>query len=162
MSRMDRQTGVVAYTAAVPARPGMLRPMSVGSILVTLVLTACAQGPAATPPVSPGTPVRPREVNIVARDDVFSPPTVDLVPGETVVIHLVNGGLGAHEAIIGDQQVQDAWEVAEANQPPARPGVTPAVSVPPAMTGVRIVVRSGERVDVTWTVPTDPDRKSVV
>jgi hypothetical protein len=27
------------------------------------------------------------------------------------------------------------------------------VSVPPDVAGVRIVVRSGERVDLTWTVP---------
>jgi uncharacterized cupredoxin-like copper-binding protein len=95
-------------------------------------------------------------VNIIARDDVFSPPTVDLVPGETVLLHVINGGLEPHEAVIGDQQVQDAWETAEANQPPTRPGITPSVSVPPGLEGLRIVVRSGERVDVTWTVPPNP------
>ena len=49
--------------------------------------------------------------------------------------------------------VQDAWEVAEAATVGAPPGPTPLVSVPPEVSGLRIVVRSGERVDVVWTVP---------
>ena len=118
-------------------------------------LAGCSAGPTSTPPVTPGTAARPRDVNIVARDDVFSPPVVDLVPGETVVLHVVNGGLESHEAIIGAQGIQDAWEAAEANPPPARPGSTPAVSVPPGFEGLRIAVASGQRVDVTWTVPAD-------
>jgi uncharacterized cupredoxin-like copper-binding protein len=109
-----------------------------------------------TPPISPGTADRPREVNIVARDDVFSPPIVDFAPGETVLIHVINGGLEPHEAVIGDQEVQDAWEVAEADVVPVAPGQTPVVSVPPGVAGLRVPVRSGERVDVTWTVPRDP------
>ena len=35
------------------------------------------------------------------------------------------------------------------------PGPTPVVSVPPGVAGVRIVVKSGERVDLVWTVPAD-------
>ncbi len=95
-------------------------------------------------------------MNIVARDDVFSPPVVDFVPGETVLLHVVNGGLASHEAVIGDQAAQDAWEIAEANVPPTRPGVTPSLEVPVGFSGVRVAVRSGERVDVLWTVPADP------
>ena len=34
-----------------------------------------------------------------------------------------------------------------------RPVPTPVVSVPPDVAGIRIVVRSGERVDLVWTVP---------
>lgn len=125
-------------------------------LLVSAVAAGCAEAPTTTPPITPGSSGSPRDVNIVARDNVFSPPAVDLVPGETVLLHVINGGLLLHEAIIGDQSVQDAWEMAEANQPPVRPGVTPVVSVPPGVSGLRIVVRSGERVDVTWTVPADP------
>ena len=51
------------------------------------------------------------------------------------------------------QSVQDAWEVAEAATAGAPPGPTPVVSVPPDVAGLRIVVESGERVDVIWTVP---------
>jgi uncharacterized cupredoxin-like copper-binding protein len=121
-----------------------------------LALVACEAGlPGATPPISPGSSGAPREVNLIARDYSFQPPTLDLAPGETVLLHVINGGLVTHEAIIGDDRVQDAWEVAEAApgiaDPP--PGPTPVVSVPPDVAGVRIVVRSGERVDLEWTVP---------
>jgi uncharacterized cupredoxin-like copper-binding protein len=126
----------------------------VAAVIVALI-AGCSSAPTTTPPINPGTSGRPREVSIIARDDVFSPPAVDLVPGETVLLHVINGGLERHEVVIGDQQVQDAWETAEANQPPTRPGVTPPVSVPPGLEGLRVVVRSGERVDVTWTAPTD-------
>ena len=125
-------------------------------LLVSVVASGCSEAPTTTPPITPGTSGAPRDVNIIARDNVFSPPAVDLVPGETVLLHVINGGLQLHEAIIGDQSVQDAWEMAEANLPPVGPGVTPAVSVPPGVFGLRIVVRSGERVDVTWTVPVAP------
>ncbi len=121
----------------------------------TIFIGSCTSEAVATPALSPGTPGNPREVNIVARDFTFSPPVVDLIPGETVVLHVINGGLAPHEAVIGDQSVQDAWEVAQSNLPPTRPGVTPAISVPPSTGGLRIVVQSGQRVDVTWTVPDD-------
>jgi uncharacterized cupredoxin-like copper-binding protein len=116
----------------------------------------CEAGPApATPPIVAGGSEAPREVNLVAKDYSFLPATLDLVPGETVLLHLINGGLEVHEAIIGDAAVQDAWEVAEAAVAGAPPGPTPLVSVPPDVAGLRVVVRSGERVDVVWTVPSD-------
>ncbi len=87
---------------------------------------------------------------------MFSPPAVDLVPGETVLLHVVNGGLEPHEAIIGDQAVQDAWEIAEANAPPLRPGATPSISVPPDVAGLRIWFAPASAWMSTWTVPADP------
>lgn len=124
--------------------------------LAALIAAACEAGPPpATPPVVPGSSAQPREVNIIARDYAFLPDVVDLAPGETVLLHVINGGLETHEAIIGDARVQDAWEVAEAATVGAPPGPTPVVSVPPEVSGVRIVVRSGERVDLLWTVPVD-------
>jgi len=130
--------------------------------LAGLALAGCAAGP---PPVTPtpvaGTEASPREVNIVAKDYVFLPDALDLVPGETVLLHVINGGLEVHEAIIGDAAVQDAWEIAEAATVGAPPGPTPLVSVPPDVSGLRIVVESGQRVDVHWTVPLDaPDAPS--
>jgi uncharacterized cupredoxin-like copper-binding protein len=119
-----------------------------------VVLVACeAAPPPATPPIVPGAAAAPREVNLIAKDYTFLPDTLDLVPGETVVLHVINGGLEVHEAVIGDAAVQDAWEIAEAATAGAPPGPTPVVSVPPDVAGLRIVVHSGQRVDVVWTVP---------
>lgn len=109
--------------------------------------------PAATPPISPGSSATPREVNVIAKDYDFVPPAVDFAPGETVLLHVINGGLEVHEAVIGDMRVQDAWEAAEAATVGAPPGPTPVVSVPPEVAGLRVVVASGQRVDVVWTVP---------
>jgi uncharacterized cupredoxin-like copper-binding protein len=127
--------------------------------LVALLVAACADGQtASTPRPVPGTEDAPREVNIVAKDYLFLPTVLDLVPGETVLLHVINGGLEVHEAIIGDAAVQDAWAVAEAATEGAPPGPTPVVSVPPDVAGLRIVVESGQLVDVRWTVPLDaPD-----
>ena len=122
--------------------------------LLGLVVAGCAAAPAGPTPVPvPGTSAHPREVNIIARDYTFDPSVVDLAPGETVLLHVINAGLVIHEAIIGDAATQDAWEIAEAAVGDAPPGPTPLVSVPPDRAGLRVVVASGQRVDVTWTVP---------
>ncbi|HEY7968592.1 MAG TPA: hypothetical protein VID95_01275 [Candidatus Limnocylindrales bacterium] len=122
--------------------------------VLVVVLAACDAGaPPATPPIVPGSSVAPREVNVVLKDWIFLPDPVDVVPGETVLLHVVNGGLEIHELVIGDQAVQDAWEAAELATIDAPPGPTPAVSVPPGVSGIRVVVPSGQRVDVTWQVP---------
>lgn len=134
-----------------PGRP--IASRSVAAVAAALLVAACSGGPVSTPPITPGTSGQPRAVNIVARDDNFSPPVVDFAPGETVLLHVLNGGLQVHEVIIGNQAVQDAWEVAEANAPPVPPGATPTVSVPPGVSGLRIVVQSGERIDVRWAAP---------
>lgn len=131
-------------------------PAVVALIVLAVAAGACEAGPApATPPIVAGASETPREVNLIAKDYSFVPATLDLVPGETVLLHVINGGLEIHEAIIGDETVQDAWERAEAAVAGAPPGPTPLVSVAPDVSGLRIVVGSGERVDVTWTVPTD-------
>ena len=44
------------------------------------------------------------------------------MPGETVLLHSINGGLEVHEMVIGDAAVQDAWELAEAVTLGAPPG----------------------------------------
>lgn len=122
-------------------------------LLVTASLAACDTGPADTPRITPGTSEDPRPIVILAKDYTFVPPVVDLVPGETVTLQVVNGGLVVHEAVVGPLPVQDAWEAAEAPTASAPPGPTPEVSVAPALAGLRIVVTSGDREDVAWTVP---------
>lgn len=131
------------------ARAGCL-----AALAALFLMVACEAGPPpATPPISPGSAAAPREVNIIAKDWKFLPDPVDFVPGETVLLHIVNAGLDIHEVVIGNAAVQDAWESAEAANADHPPGPTPAVSVPPAVTGLRVVVSSGQRVDVPWTVP---------
>ena len=130
---------------------------ALGALVAALaaVLAACDAAPAPTPPIEPGTGAAPREVNIVARDYAYVPSVVDLVPGETVVLHVVNGGLDIHEAIVADLDDQLAWEAAEAPHADPPPGPTPTVDEPAGWQGVRAVTESGERVDITWTVPAD-------
>ena len=121
-----------------------------------LLSAACEAGPPpATPPIAAGTVGAPREVNIIAKDWQFLPDPVDFAAGETVLLHIVNGGLDIHEVVIGDAAVQQAWEDAEAATAGHPPGPTPAVSLPPEVAGLRVVVASGQRVDVEWTVPSD-------
>ncbi len=136
----------------------MQRPDRRALVLVGLGLAvaACSGGePQATPRITPGTSTAPREVNIVERDYGYSPSVVDLVPGETVIIHVINGGLDTHEAVIGTLDAQLDYEAAEAATIGSPPGPTPAIPSPVGFDGVRIVAGSGERVDVTWTVPAD-------
>jgi uncharacterized cupredoxin-like copper-binding protein len=136
-------------------RPGRSRLIALTLVIVGIA-SGCMSGPAAaTPPIVAGSSTAPREVNLIARDYTFVPDVLDLVPGETILLHLINAGLVVHEAVIGDASVQDAWEAAEAATADAPPGPTPVVSVPSEVAGLRVVVGSGERIDVTWTVPLD-------
>lgn len=122
--------------------------------LAAISAAGCEAGaPPVTPPIVPGASGSPREVNLIAKDYSFLPDALDLAPGETILLHVINGGLEVHEAVIGDAAVQDAWEVAEAATVGAPPGPTPVVSVPPGAGGIRVVVKSGERVDLIWAVP---------
>ncbi len=123
---------------------------------VGLLAVACDVGAtAATPPITPGASGSPREVNLVTRDYAFVPSVTDLAPGETVLLHVINFGLESHEAVFGSLDDQLAWEAAESATIGAPPGPTPFVSPPPGFEGIRVVVGSGQRVDVTWTVPAD-------
>jgi uncharacterized cupredoxin-like copper-binding protein len=130
------------------------RPALVAAVAL-LILAACQYGPVSTPPVSPGSEAAPREVNLVLKDYAFLPDVVDLVPGETILLHVINGGLDVHEAVIGDMRVQEAWSAAHKAVEGAPPGPTPVVGVPPDRAGLRVVASSGQRVDVVWTVPED-------
>lgn len=123
--------------------------------LVALVVGCDVGAPVATPPIRLGSSAAPREVNLILKDWLILPDPVDVVPGESVLLHVVNGGLEIHEIVIGDQAVQDAWEVAESAAANPPPGPTPVVSLPADQAGIRVVVPSGQRVDVAWTVPAE-------
>jgi uncharacterized cupredoxin-like copper-binding protein len=139
----------------VPRPAGWSLPLPL-LLLLALALVACEPEPVAVTPVpTGGTREAPREVNLIAKDYTFIPAVLDLVPGETVLLHIVNGGLDVHEVVIGDGSVQDAWEAGEAAMVGAPPGPTPQVSVAADVGGVRVVVPSGQRVDLVVDVPPD-------
>lgn len=124
--------------------------------LAGLGLAACdASAVPATPAITPGSSGAPRQVNVILKDYLFVPGIVDLVPGETITLNVVNGGLDVHELVLGPLAVQQAWEDAEAPAANPPPGPTPAVSVPPGLEGLRVVVSSGATQTVTYTVPAE-------
>jgi FtsP/CotA-like multicopper oxidase with cupredoxin domain len=139
----------------VPRRPPRSLPVPAAALVLAGLAAACGAAPGATPPITPGTGTTPREVNVIAREYAFVPTPVDLVPGETVLLHVINGGLETHEAVVGDGSSQVAWEAAEAAVAEHPPGPTPLVEGPPGFDGVRVVAGSGTRVDTLWSVPAD-------
>jgi len=125
-------------------------------VLGIVVVAGCdASSVPATPAITPGTSAAPRQVNVILKDYLFLPGIVDLVPGETITLNVVNGGLDVHELVLGPLAVQEAWEAAEAPAANPPPGATPVVSVPPGLEGLRVVVSSGATRTVTYTVPSD-------
>jgi uncharacterized cupredoxin-like copper-binding protein len=111
--------------------------------------------PAPPPDLSqPGTPDRPRPVNVLMHDYAFNPRTVYLVAGETVRLEVINAGMVDHELVLGDESVQRAWAVAnEAATPPAAFATSPPASVPPGTGGLRVLLRPGQAQSVVYTVP---------
>src|SRR3989304_585649 len=114
-----------------PPRSRPVRRTTSPSTVPLVAVSALARSgdPDATPRITPGTSEHPRAVVIGAADFEFAPPVVDLVPGETVVVQVINGGLAVHETVFGPRPVQEAWEAAEAATASAPPGPPPAVSV---------------------------------
>lgn len=136
-------------------RGGARRGPVVAAVLAAAVL-ACSAGPAATPPIRPGTPESPRQVNVILRDYTFVPTPIDLAPGETVRFFVINGGMVAHEFVLGSQEVQDAWAREDAAATPPIFGATaPPASVPPGTGGVRLLLDSGKSTSFVYRVPTD-------
>ena len=139
------------------ARPGRRTraPIGLAGLLVAIA-AACTSGVAATPPIRAGTPDAPRQVNVILRDYSFVPTPIDLVPGETVRFFVINGGLVAHELVLGPQDVQDAWAHADAVATPPIFGATaPPASVPPGTGGVRVLLDSGKSTTFVYRVPSD-------
>ena len=121
-----------------------------------LVVAACAAGPAPPPsgPLQPGTEAAPRDVNVILRDYVIVPDPLRLVRGEVVRLNVINGGLVAHELVLGSAAVQAAWASAEAAKTPDVLGATPPpVSLSPGLGGLRVYLGSGQSASVIYHVP---------
>lgn len=126
--------------------------LALGLVLLGARLAAA---PAPSPDLSrPGTQASPRPVNVIMRDYVFNPSPLYLVRGETVRLQVVNGGLVAHELVLGDAAVQRAWAAADAAATPVSAFATaPPASVPATIGGVRALLASGESVSIVYDVP---------
>lgn len=129
--------------------------LGLAGALVVLGATL-AGAPAPTPEITrPGTADAPRQVNVIMRDYRFDPTPVYLVPGETIRLNVVNGGMVEHEIVLGDATVQGAWSQADAVATPPAPFATaPPASVAPDLGGLRLVLASGAGTTVDYFVPT--------
>lgn len=79
---------------------------------VTALLAACGEnynGGAIAAPA--GTLSNPRTVEVAMVDIAFEPTAIDVRAGETIRFVFTNEGVLPHEAIIGDEVVQDDHEV---------------------------------------------------
>ena len=132
-----------------------------GLIVVAALASACSSdsSEASAPHVErAGTSAEPREINVIMRDYLFQPTPIALVPGEAVRFNIINGGLLAHEFVLGDDAVQAAWASADAAATPPLPlASAPPASVPPDVAGVRVLLGSGEQTTVRYDVPRDTD-----
>ena len=114
-----------------------------------------AQAPAATPDLSrPGTAESPRRVAVIMRDYVFNPTPLYLVPGETIELRAFNAGLVAHELVLGNGAVQQAWASAHGAATPPGPFTTPPPArVAPGTGGLELLLQPGESRTVVYRVP---------
>ncbi len=136
--------------------PVLVLVLGLGLATALVVLGASLAGaPAPTPDVTrPGTADTPRPVNVIMRDYRFDPTPIYLVPGETVQLNVVNGGLVEHELVLGDAALQQAWFRANAAATPPGPFATaPPASVAPGLGGVRLLLSSGAATTVDYVVP---------
>ena len=154
-----------SYSAAVQSSRVSRAPVVVVLIfaaLATLLVFIGMQRPGEPPPDvyidTPGTAAEPRDVTVIMRDYRFDPTPIVLVPGETVRFTVLNGGLIAHDFVLGDDAVQRAWAVADAAAVKPNPLQTaPPASVPPDTGGLRIMLGSGDQAVVEYVVPSGQD-----
>jgi uncharacterized cupredoxin-like copper-binding protein len=137
-------------------RRGLLALLLAGPLLLGLAACDTASAPVPSGPLQPGTEAAPRDVNVILRDYVIVPDPIRLVRGEVVRLNVINGGLVAHELVLGSPAVQAAWASAEAANTPDVLGATPpAASIPPELGGLRLYLDSGQSASVTYRVPPD-------
>ena len=133
------------HAAAVDSDACPTRPMALGCSLLVLrlALLACDAGAApATPPIVPGTSAGPRARSTSSpRTTCSSQRRSTWFPGETVVLHVVNGGprrpRGDHRGRRGPGRLGGA---PRPRSPARRPARRRSSSVPPDVAGLRVVV----------------------
>jgi uncharacterized cupredoxin-like copper-binding protein len=154
-------SGPAAAAPGDSPRPPSRAPVYVtlGGLALALTLVFLAAGAAVrTAPPPPieraGTADAPRDVTIILREYAFAPAPLALIPGETVRLTILDGGLIPHELVLGDASVQAAWASADAAATPPVPFATaPPASVPAGTAGLRILLDPGGQAVVTYVVP---------
>lgn len=138
-----------------PSRAPILVTVVGFAIAIALVLFALRGFPAPQAAIDQaGSADTPRDVSVIMRDYLFQPEPLRLIPGERVRFTIFNGGLEAHEFVLGDDEVQRAWQAADAAATPPLPLTTaPPASVPPDTGGVRVLLASGGEGTATFDVP---------
>ena len=128
--------------------------LGLAGVLVLLGGSLAAAPASAPESLIPGQPGVPRQVNVIMRDYRFDPTPIYLVPGESIRLNILNGGLVEHELVLGDARVQHAWAQADAAATPPAPFATaPPASVPPDLGGLRVLLGSGGSRSVDFVVP---------
>lgn len=153
--------GASSYPAGVQGNRVSRAPVLVVigfGVLATVLVLIGMQRPSEPPPdveiAQRGTAAQPRDVTVIMRDYRFDPTPVVLVPGETVRFTIFNAGLVEHDFVIGDEAVQRAWHIADAEAtPPGLLATAPPASVPPGTEGLRVLLGSGQRAVAEYTVP---------
>ncbi len=142
-----------------PSRAPILVTAVGFAIAITLVLFALRGFPAPQPTIDrAGSADAPRDVSVIMRDYLFQPDPLRLIAGERVRFTILNGGLEPHEFVLGDDEVQRAWEAADAAATPPLPLTTaPPASVPPGTGGVRVLLASGGQASAVFDVPVTGD-----
>jgi len=139
--------------------------VTLAGLALALAIVLVAARPRPAPPVvigEAGTTESPRPVNVIMRDYLFQPDPLVLVRGETVRLTIVNGGLEAHQFVLGDAGAQSAWAYAQAVATPPAPFTTaPPASVAPDVEAAAIVLGSGTSVTIGFTVPREGELQLV-
>lgn len=79
---------------------------------IGLLVVSCGEdGPDGTADLMPGTPDRPRVIEVEMVDIGYAPSAVDVGVGETVEFAFTNHGSQTHEAVFGDDAMQEDHEV---------------------------------------------------
>lgn len=81
------------------------------AVAIGIAATSCGDDGPDRLSESPGTPEDPRVIEIGMVDIGFDPSDVDVSVGETVEFVFVNHGAVRHEAVFGDEAVQEDHEV---------------------------------------------------
>lgn len=157
--RSDIDAGQSGPSARTPSRAPVYVTIGALALALTLVFVAASAALKTAPPppiARAGTVAAPRDVTVIMREYAFAPAPLALIPGETVRLTVLNGGMVPHELVLGDGAIQAAWSAADAAAtPPAAFATAPAASVPIGSGGLRVLLESGAQAVVTYLVPAD-------